>query len=199
MDPVYTTGLLVAFLGILAAFYALMRERDDLHRILLTDLAEILVLVVIALVATDLAEALILPGLVVGISELMAVSEVYLTREGLTRTPPQRFRIEVMDTAPTLIAVALVGYGIVLSGFSGGAVAGLGVIFYFMCKGHRERFALLEVASGYAWAMWIGAFFIFMIVPAYWFFAVMIAGAAILLKVMAKMSLIGTMRGDAGV
>jgi energy-converting hydrogenase A subunit G len=199
MDPVYTTGLLVAFLGILAAFVALVRERDDLHRILLTDLTEILVLVVIALVATDLAEALILPGLVVGISELMAVSEVYLTREGLTRQPPQRMQIEVMDTAPAIIAAVLVGYGIVLSGFSGGAVAGLGVIFYFMCKGHQERFALLEAASGYAWAMWIGAFFIFMIVPAYWFFAVMIAGGAILLKVMAKMSLVGTMRGDSGV
>jgi energy-converting hydrogenase A subunit G len=199
MDLVFTTGLLVAFLGIIAAFAALLRERDDLHRILLTDLAEILVLVVIALIATDLAEALILPGLVVGISELMAVSEVYIVREGLTRQPPKRLQIEVMDTAPAIIAVGLVGYGIVLSGFSGGAVAGLGVIFYFMCKGHQERFALLEAASGYAWAFWIGAFFIFMILPAYWFFAVMIAGGAILLKVMAKMSLVGTMRGDSGV
>ncbi|MFY1645148.1 DUF2105 family protein [Methanoculleus bourgensis] len=39
------------------------------------------------------------------------------------------------------------------------------------------------------------AFFTFMIFPQYWFFAVMLAGSAILVKVMAKMSLIGTMRG----
>lgn len=199
MTAEYSLGLLVAFLGIVAAFSALVLERDDLHRILLTDLAEILVLVVVALIATDIAEALILPGLVVGISELLAVSEVYLLREGLTSQPEQRLRIEVMESAPPILAVLLVGYGIVLSGFSGGAVAGLGVIFYFMCRGHRERFHAIEVASGYAWAMWILAFFIFMLLPAYWYFAVMIAGGAILLKVMAKMALVGTMRGGSGV
>jgi energy-converting hydrogenase A subunit G len=43
--------------------------------------------------------------------------------------------------------------------------------------------------------MWIVAFFIFMILPQYWFFGVLIAGSAILLKVMGKMSLVGTMRG----
>ncbi len=200
MDPTYSLGLLVVFLGIVIGFYALIRERDDLHRILLTDLAEILALALIAFVATDLAEALILPGLVVGISELLAVSEVYLAKEDL-RTPPATppLRIEVMESAPGLMALILVAYGIVLSGFTGGAIAAVGAIFYFLCKGHDERFDLIETVSGYAWVFWIGAFFIFMFLPVYWFFGVMIAGGAILVKVMAKMSLIGTMRGGANV
>jgi energy-converting hydrogenase A subunit G len=199
MDPVYSFGLLAVFFGIIMGFWAIVREEDDLHRILLTDLAEILALALIALVATDLAEALILPGLVVGISELMVLSEVYLVKTDLTQNPEKTLDIEIMDSAPAILALVLIVYGIVLSGFSGGAVAGVGAIFYFMCKGHDERFALIEAASGYAWAMWIGAFFIFMLVPQYWFFGVMIAGGGILLKVMAKMSLVGTMRGGSNV
>ncbi len=196
MDGVYVFGLLVVFLGIIIGFYAIMRERDDLHRILLTDLAEILALALIALVATDLAEALILPGLVVGISELLAVSEVYLTKEDLRTAPPTpAFRIEVMESAPAIMALILVAYGIVLSGFTGGAIAAVGAIFYFVCRGQSEQFEIIETVSGYAWAFWIGAFFIFMFLPEYWFFAVMIAGGAILVKVTAKMSLVGTMRG----
>ena len=78
MDIAYPVGLLVVAAAIIIGFTALVREKDDLHRILLVDLAEVLGLVLIALVATDLAEALILPGLVVGISELLAVSEVYI-------------------------------------------------------------------------------------------------------------------------
>ncbi len=69
------------------------------------------------------------------------------------------------------------------------------MVFYFMGKKSSERFALVETVSGYAWTFWIVAFFIFMIVPEYWFFAVMLAGGAILAKVTAKMSLVGTMRG----
>lgn len=190
----YSFGLAGAVIGLIIGFTAIVREKDDLHRVLLTDLAEVLGLVVIALIATDLAEALILPGLVVGISELMAVSEVYITREGLQAPKGPAFRIEVMDSAPGILALILVAYGIILSGFTGGAVAAVGAVFYFMCKGHAEQFELIETVSGYAWAIWIGAFFVFMFLPAYWFFGVMMAGGAILIKVMAKMSLVGTMR-----
>lgn len=192
----YAIGLAVAFIAVIITFVAAIREKNDIHRLIIADLAEVSVLVVIALIATDLAEALVIPGLVVGISELMALSEIYLTREGLNNPVHQPFRIEVLDTAPAIIAVILVLYGIVLSGFTGGAVAGTGVVFYFMGKRHAERFALIEAVSGYAWALWIVAFFIFMVVPDYWFFAVMLAGGAILAKVTAKMSLIGTMRGE---
>lgn len=191
----YEIALPVVLVAVAIAFVALALEKDDLHRLLLTDLAEITGLAIIALVATDLAEALILPGLVVGISELMALSEVYLVKEGLTAVPKRTMHLEVMDSAPAILAGGLVVYGIILSGFSGGAVAGLGILFWFFCKGHDEAFEIIETASGYAWALWIAAFFVFMIAPQHWLFAVMIAGGAILLKVMAKMALVGTMRG----
>jgi len=199
IPEIYTFGVMAVFACIVIGFLALVREGDSLHRLLLTDLAEMLSLALIALVATDLAEALILPGLVVGISELMALSEIYLVKEGLHAEPAKRMHIEIMDTAPGILGFVLIAYGIILSGFSGGVVAGVGAIFFFMCKGHSEQFELIETISGYAWAFWIVAFFIFLILPQYWFFAVMLAGGAILVKVMAKMSLIGTMRGDTDV
>ena len=192
----YAIGPIVALIAVIITFVAAFQEKNDIHRLIIADLAEVSVLAIIALIATDLAEALIIPGLVVGISELMAISEVYLIREHLNQPVKEPFRIEVLDTAPTIIAAILVLYGIVLSGFTGGAVAGTGMVFYFMGKKNAERFALVETVSGYAWALWIVAFFIFMVIPEYWFFAVMLAGGAILAKVTAKMSLIGTMRGE---
>ncbi len=192
----YTIGLVVALIAVIITFYAAFREKNDIHRLIIADLAEVSALAIIALIATDLAEALIIPGLVVGISELMALSEIYLVRENLNRPVKEPFRIEVLDTAPAIIAAILVIYGIVLSGFTGGVVAGTGMVFYFMGKKQTERFALVETVSGYAWAFWIVAFFIFMVLPEYWFFAVMLAGGAIFAKVTAKMSLIGTMRGE---
>jgi len=190
----YQIGLAASLVCIVISFWALMRERDDIHKLLLVDLIETIGLVLVALVATDLAEALVLPGLVVGISELIALAEIYLRKERLFVPLHKPIKIEVMKTAPPMISFILVVYGIILSGFSGGAVAGLGVVFYFMCVGHSERFELLETLSGYAWAFWIIAFFIFMMLPQYWFIAVMISGGAILLKVTTKMALIGTMR-----
>jgi energy-converting hydrogenase A subunit G len=197
---IYQSGLIAAFICIIIAFISLYQETDDLHRLILTDLTEIMALLLIALVATDLAEALILPGLVVMIAELMALAEIYLVKEGIQRKKnSSALDIEVMQTAPPILAGILVLYGIILSGFSGGAVAGLGIIFYSVCKGSDELFAQIETASGYAWVAWIAAFFIFLLLPGQWFFAVMIAGGAILIKVMAKFSLIGTMGGDPGV
>jgi len=192
----YIIGLIVVFAGVALTFSAFLKERDDVHKLILADLTEIAGLSIIALTATDLAEALIIPGLVVGISELLAVSEIYLTREKLFSQPEKLFTIEVMDSAPGIMGAVLVIFGIILSGFTGGAVAATGMIFYFLCKGHKERFALVETVSAYAWVIWIAAFFTFMLAPSYWFFGVMMAGGAILAKVVAKMSLIGAMRGE---
>jgi energy-converting hydrogenase A subunit G len=193
----YSTGMLVVLACAVIAFLALSRERDDLHRLLLIDLVEIPSLGIIALLGTDLAEALVLPGLVVGIAELLALSQIYLVKEGLREKPEGRLPIEVIEIghAPVIIAVILVVYGIILSGFTGGGVAGLGVIFFFMAKGHREDFSLVEAAAGVSWAIWVASFFVFMFLPEYWWLAVMGAGGGILLKVTAKMSLVGTMWG----
>jgi energy-converting hydrogenase A subunit G len=193
----YSIGLFIVLISAVIGFLALAREKDDLHRLLLIDLVEIPSLAIIALLGTDLAEALILPGLVVGISELLALSQLYIVKEGLRSRPVKSTGIEVIKYAhaPLIISVFLVAYGIVLSGFTGGGIAGLGVIFYIMARGHSERFGIVEMASGISWAVWIIAFFIFMVLPAYWYMAVMLAAVGILLKVAAKMSLMGTMWG----
>ena len=191
----YELALIITLVCVVLAFWAMVREKEDLHRLILTDLVEIMSLVIIALVATDLAEALILPGLVVGIAELLALSELYIEKENLRKDPENVLHIEVMDSAPGILAVIFVIYGIILSGFTGGAVAGLGLLFYFMCRGSSEKREIIETVSGYAWACWVVAFIVFMALPQYWFFGVIIAGAGIFAKVAAKMSVIGTMSG----
>ncbi len=194
----YSIGLAVVLVSAIIAFLALVREKDDLHRLLIIDLVEIPSLAVIALLGTDLAEALILPGLVVGIAELLALSQIYLAKEGLNDRRVKRLEVEVITRshAPAIIALLLVVYGLVLSGFTGGAIAGLGVILYVMAREKGERFELVEMASGITWAVWILAFFIFMFFPMYWYMALMLAAIAILLKVTAKLSLMGSMWGD---
>ena len=194
----YNIGLLVVLISGVIGFLALAIETDDLHRLLLLDLAEITTLGVIALLGTDLAEALVLPGLTVGIAELLALSQIYITKEGLKERPVRGLNIEVIQKAdaPMIISVFLVVYGLLLSGFTGGGVAGLGLVFFFMSRGYKENLNMLEMASGISWAIWIFAFFIFMFLPQYWFIALMAAAVGIVLKVTVKMSLVGTMWGE---
>jgi energy-converting hydrogenase A subunit G len=194
----YSYGIFVVMIAAVIAFFALARERDDLHKLLLLDLVEIVGLGVIALLGTDLAEALILPGLTVGIAELLALSQIYCTKEGIREMPVRGLNIEVIAKAdaPLIISIFLVTYGMILSGFTGGAVAGLGLVILFISRSYREDLNLLEMASGISWALWIFAFFVFMFLPEYWFVALMLAAIGILLKVTVKMSLVGTMWGE---
>jgi energy-converting hydrogenase A subunit G len=194
----YNIGLLIVLISGVIGFLALAIETDDLHRLLLLDLAEITTLGVIALLGTDLAEALVLPGLTVGIAELLALSQIYITKEGLKERPVKGLNIEVIQKAdaPMIISVFLVVYGLLLSGFTGGGVAGLGLVFYFMSRRYKENLNMLEMASGISWAIWIFAFFVFMFLPQYWFIALMGAAVGIVLKVTVKMSLVGTMWGE---
>jgi energy-converting hydrogenase A subunit G len=194
----YSYGLLVVLVAGVIAFFALAIETDDLHRFLLLDLVEITALGVIALLGTDLAEALILPGLTVGIAEQLALSQIYCTKERIMQNPVKGLNIEVIAKAdaPLIISIFLVVYGLILSGFTGGGVAGLGLVFFFMSRGYREDLNLLEMASGISWALWIFAFFCFMFLPQYWFIALMCAAVGIVLKVTVKMSLVGTMWGN---
>ena len=194
----YSYGIFVVMIAAVIAFFALARERDDLHKLLLLDLVEIVGLGVIALLGTDLAEALILPGLTVGIAELLALSQIYCTKEGIREMPVRGLNIEVIAKAdaPLIISIFLVTYGMILSGFTGGAVAGLGLVILFISRSYREDLNLLEMASGISWALWIFAFFVFMFLPVYWFVALMLAAIGILLKVTVKMSLVRTMWGE---
>lgn len=194
----YSYGLFIVMATAVIAFFALSKERDDLHKLLLLDLVEIAGLGAIALLGTDLAEALILPGLTVGIAELLALSQIYCTKEGIREIPVRGLNIEVIAKAdaPLIISIFLVTYGMILSGFTGGAVAGLGLVVLFISRSYREDLNLLEMASGLSWALWIFAFFVFMFLPQYWFVALMLAAIGILLKVTVKMSLVGTMWGE---
>ncbi len=193
----YSYGIFIVMIAAVIAFFALSRERDDLHKLLLIDLVEILSLCVIALLGTDLAEALILPGLTVGIAELLALSQIYCTKEGIRKNPVKGLDIEVIAKAdaPLILSIFLVVYGMILSGFTGGTVAGLGLVILIISRSYREDLNLLEMAGGISWALWIFAFFVFMFLPAYWFAALMGAAIGILLKVTVKMSLVGTMWG----
>jgi energy-converting hydrogenase A subunit G len=141
----YNIGLLIVLISGVIGFLALAIETDDLHRLLLLDLAEITTLGVIALLGTDLAEALVLPGLTVGIAELLALSQIYITKEGLKERPVKGLNIEVIQKAdaPMIISVFLVVYGLLLSGFTGGGVAGLGLVFYFMSRRYKENLNML--------------------------------------------------------
>jgi len=194
----YSIGLLLVLVSGVIGFVALAIETDDLHRLLLLDLVEIASLGIIALLGTDLAEALVLPGLTVGIAELLALSQIYITKERLKDKPVKGLNIEVIRKAdaPVIISAFLVVYGLLLSGFTGGGVAGLGLVFFFMSRGYQEDLNMLEMASGISWAIWIFAFFVFMFLPEYWFVALMCAAVGIVLKVTVKMSLVGTMWGE---
>ena len=81
----YSYGLLVVLVAGVIAFVALAIETDDLHRFLLLDLVEIPLLGVIALLGTDLAEALVLPGLTVGIAEQLALSRSTAPKKGYSK------------------------------------------------------------------------------------------------------------------
>lgn len=196
----YSVGLLVVFAAAFVGFSALCRERDDLHKLLLVDLVEVASIAAIALLATDLAEALILPGLVVGIAELLALSQLYIAKEGLAAVPCRGLEIEVVrkSAATVVIPAFLVVYGIVLSGFTGGGIAALGLVFYFMNNAFSGDFHVLELASGISWALWVASFFVFMLAPDLWYLALMGAAVGILLKVITKISLVGAMWGEAG-
>lgn len=194
----YSIGLAAAFGSALVAFLALVWERDDLHKLLVIDLVETASLAVIALIGTDLSEALILPGLVVGIAELLALSQLYLTKEGYQHYPAKGLNIEVImqSPAPVIISAILVVYGIILSGFTGGGIAGLGIVFLMMSRSFSGDFHVLEMASGISWALWVASFFVFMFAPDWWYMALMGAAIGILLKVITKMSLVGAMWGE---
>ncbi|AEH07017.1 EhaG family protein [Methanothermococcus okinawensis] len=170
-------------IGILS-LYAISRQKSDIHMLLLTDLVECAMLVVIAAVGTDLAEALVLPGLVVSMAELLAVSEVLVLRnemrannynkhkksklleEFIVKEIPHckdiKFgKMEVLSSAPRFMAFILVIYGALLTGFTGGAVMASGLLFYLLSLGATGNGISLnnikhtwESISGFSGIMW---------------------------------------------
>ena len=216
--PAITASLYIPaiYVAIAIAFIALMGiafQKRDIHILILTDIISLAMLVVVAAVGTDLAEALILPGLVVGLAEIMAISEILISREmrkientepadrAILRKPsvfpfPLKLEMEILTTAPTFIAIAMVVYGGFLTGFTGGAVAGGGIIFYIFSKKARGLPIMvingIGAVSGLAWCVWIIGFALFFIAPQYWLLSLFMAAFGLVLKVASKLGLIGT-------
>ena len=209
--PAIYAGLIVGFIGSMA----IALKREEIHILILTDLVGLAMIFVVSAVGTDLAESLILPGLVVELAETLAISEILITREMrmIENNPrkmskssslfPQPFALnmEIMQTAPNFIALVLIGYGIFLTGFTGGAVAGGGIVLYALSKKARGLPVLvvdgLAGVSGIAWCIWIIGFLLFFVAPQYWLLSLFLAACGLLLKVASKIGLIGLlMRED---
>lgn len=204
--PAIYAGLIIGFIGSMA----IALKRQEIHILILTDLIGLAMIIVVSAVGTDLAEALILPGLVVELAETLAISEILITREmriieqnprrNLTKSSsifPQPFALdmEILNTAPNFIALVLIGYGIFLTGFTGGAVAGGGIVLYALSKKARGLPVLmldgLAGVSGISWCIWIVALLLFFVAPQYWLLSLFLAACGLLLKVASKVGLIG--------
>jgi energy-converting hydrogenase A subunit G len=198
--PALYTGFIVAFIGLMG----IAIQKRDIHVLILTDIVGLAMLIVVGAVGTDLAEALILPGLVVELAEIMAISEILISREMRKKgkTPsllptPFVLDMEIMTTAPNFLSLVLIGYGIFLTGFTGGAVAGGGILLYILSRKARSLPILvidgLGAISGMAWCLWIIGFLMFFVLPQYWLLGLFLAACGLLIKVASKMGLIGTM------
>ena len=196
--PALYGGLIVAFIALIG----IAIQKKDIHILILTDLVGLAMLIVVAAVGTDLAEALVLPGLVVELAEIMAISEILISREMRKIGPKKSFMpsemtldMEIMTTAPNFIALVLIAYGAFLTGFTGGAVAGGGIILYVLSRKARGLpiFVIDGVGgiSGIAWCLWIIGFVLFFAVPQYWLLSLFLAALGLFLKVASKMGLIG--------
>lgn len=210
--PAVYAGLIIGFVGSIA----IAMRKDEIHILILTDLIGFAMIFIVSAVGTDLAEALILPGLVVELAETLAISEILISREmhKIDANPrgrlskasslfPQPFALnmEIMTTAPNFIALILIAYGIFLTGFTGGAVAGGGIVLYALSKKARGMPVLiiegLAGVSGISWCLWIIGFLLFFIAPGLWLVSLFLAACGLLLKVASKVGLIGLlMRED---
>lgn len=198
--PAVYVGLIVGFMALLGIAY----QKNDLHALILTDLVGVAMLIIVASVGTDLAEALILPGLVVELAEIMAISEILMSREmrktgsNVPLLPlPYKMDMEILTTAPNFIALILVAYGVFLSGFTGGAVAGGGILFYVLARKSRglpvKIWEGVAGISGVAWCIWLAGFLIFFVAPQLWLLGLFMSAFGVLIKVASKMGLIGVM------
>ncbi|AUB58654.1 hypothetical protein BK008_10250 [Methanobacterium sp. MZ-A1] len=198
--PAVFTGLIVGLIALMAIAY----QKNDLSALILTDIVGIGMLILVAAVGTDLAEALILPGLVVELAEILAISEILLSREmrktGKTAELiplPVSLDMEVMTTAPTFLAIILIAYGAFLTGFTGGAVAGGGILFYVLSQRVRgvpsDMWEGVAGVSGIAWCLWLVGFLLFFVFPQYWLLALFLAAFGVFIKVTLKAGLIGVL------
>ncbi|UTB32615.1 MAG: EhaG family protein [Methanobacterium sp. ERen5] len=201
--PAIIVGILVGLIGL----FGISVEKNDLHVLILTDIVGIGMLIFVAAVGTDLAESLILPGLVVELAEILAISEILMSREmrksGKTvelLPTPLHYNLEILQTAPVFLAIILIAYGAFLSGFTGGAIAGAGILFYVMSIKVRGVpsgvWEGLAGVSGMAWCLWLVGFLVLFVFPQYWLLGLMLAAFGVFIKVVFKVGIIGVMNRE---
>lgn len=191
--------LSVIYGGIAAAGFATLKE--DVHKLIMGEAATIVSLAIIAAVGTDLAEALILPTVVVMVAEALAFSEILVEKEkkkvGVSEFPKigKELGIEILETSPVLVSGGLIIYGAILTGFQGGAVVGVGALYYIFAKwGGDLSSDLWNVSSsigGIGWSWWMLGFAILFLFPDLWMLGLFLAATGILIKVGSKMQLLG--------
>ncbi|MGN1363492.1 MAG: EhaG family protein [Methanobrevibacter sp.] len=201
--PAIYTGLIIGFFSLIA----IAMQKRDIHVLILTDIVGFAMMIIVAGVGTDLAESFILPGLVVELAEVLAISEILISREMRKKSAidpsvsfnpmPMNYDMEILTTAPNFLSLLLIAYGVFLTGFTGGAVAGGGILLFMLSRKARGL-PVFEIngiggVSGIGWCMWIISFWIFFVAPQYWLLCLFLAACGLLLKVATKMGLIGVL------
>lgn len=202
----YPIAIIIAIIVAVIGFSGLILEKKDFQKILVIQIPILAMYLIVSAVGTDLAEALILPGMVVSLAEILAVTEILISRELTKRekkgvTPRvlkfkyEPINMEVLKTAIPITCIVCVIYGVILTGFTGGAVAGAGILIYLFAgraKGFSYNFwEEMAGISGVAWVFWLLGFLIFFIAPQYWLIALFMSGGGIIIKVALKLGLLG--------
>jgi len=202
----YPIAILIAILTAVIGLSGVVLERDDFQKILILQIVTYAMLMIVAAVGTDLAEALILPGLVVSLAEILAVTEVLIFREYTKRgikNPKLEHKpvdMEILKTAIPLTSILCVIYGTILTGFTGGAVAGAGILIYLFIgkpKGLSPKFwEEMSGVSGLAWCLWLLGFLLYFLNPQLWLVALFMSGGGIIIKVALKFGLLGILNRE---
>jgi len=198
----YPIAILIAFLTAAIGLSGIIIERNDFQKILILQIVTYAMLIIVAAVGTDLAEALILPGLVVSLVEILAVSEVLIFREytkkGIKVSRLKKYKpidMEVLKTAIPLISIICVIYGAILTGFTGGAVAAAGILLYLFVRKPRglshDFWEEILGISGIAWCLWLLGFLLYFLDPKLWLVALFMSGGGVVVKVALKLGLLG--------
>ncbi|MDI9624270.1 MAG: DUF2105 family protein [Methanothermobacter sp.] len=203
----YPIAITIAIVTAAIGLSGVIIEKNDFQKILIIQIVTYAMLIIVAAVGTDLAEALILPGLVVSLAEILAVTEVLIFREYTKRgtNPPQLKKykpidMEVLKTAIPITSLLCVVYGTILTGFTGGAVAGAGILIYLFIgepKGLSHDFwEEMSGVSGLAWCSWLLGFLLYFLNPRLWLVALFMSGGGIVIKVALKFGLLGILNRE---
>lgn len=198
-----TFEIIVSFSAVFGAIAiaGFLFQEEDIHKFILAQGGALTGIVILAAVGTDLAEALILPTVVVMIAETLAFSEILTEKEklnaGITDSPKigRRVKLNIMETSPILVSGGLVIYGALLTGFQGGAVIGAGSLYYLINKERGDvsggLWDTIHSLAGIGLGGWLIGFAILFLFPRFWLLGLFLSSAGILIKVISHMQLLG--------